>query len=547
MANAASYTPPGTTVAEVVTQSINPLIGSAANICIIGLAGTPTTSLAALTTTDVVLLSGTTPVVLPTIAALNNNAQLLAVSSVTDVQNPAYGTPLGAGYVAGTDYSVNVGEGPPGGTNATITRLGGGNMPTNSLVAVTYSYLPTNYYQPMRFYDISSVEAVYGNSYATAIASNTGQTYYTGIGSQLSFSARMAFANGAASVICQPLFTAGGILPTQEGYNPQAPAANQVANTAVWSDTLYPLRSIEDINVIVPILGVDGVNITASSQVLNVFGQIQSHMSYMNSEQQYIVSVFGEDGTSSQSQFQSLLGSGAGSVQNHAQQLQANFGNALSSQCVLINNSVFQIQTPGGYTQSMNVGGQYAAAAIAGALSSQPVSASLTHKGLLGFTGLQDPRLPSDKNSDAAAGLFVIESVSGFIRVRHAITLDIIDGVARAELSVVRAKFLMMESIQATIDNQIIGNIIADGNSPMIVSSAISGVLSLLQQAGSLVSYTAPTSQITSINPTIITSTFSYRPAFPVDYVQVSFNIDLTSGNVTGSTGGTSSITNTSV
>lgn len=533
MANAATYTPPGTIVSEVVTQSINPLIGSAANVCIVGLAGTPTTSLASLTTTDVVLLSGTTPVVLPTIAALNNNAQLLAVSAVTDVQNPAYGTPLGAGYVVNTDYQVNVGEGPPGGVNATIARLGGGSMPNNSLVAVTYTYLPTNYYQPMRFYNIASVEAVYGNSYATALAATSGQTYYTGIGSQLSFAARMAFANGAASVICQPLFTAGGTLPTQSGYNPQTPAANAVANTATWSDTLYPLRSIQDINVIVPIIGVDGVNVTSASQVLAVFGQVQSHLAFMNTQQQYLVSVFGEDGTSSVSAFQSLMGTGAGSVQNHAQQLQSNFGNNLSSQCVLLNNSVYQIQTPGGYTQTMNVGGQYAAAAVAGALASRPVSSALTHKGILGFTGIQDPRLPSDKNSDAAAGLFVVEAVSGFIRCRHALTLDIVNGVARAELSVVRAKFLMMESIQATIDNQIIGNIIADGNSPMIVSSAISGVLSALQQGKAIVSYTAPVSVITSLNPTIITSTFSYRPAFPVDFVEVSFNIDLTNQTVT--------------
>lgn len=534
MANAATYNPPGTTIAEVVTQSINPLIGSAANVCLVGLPGNPATSMATLSTTDVVLLTGTTPVVLPTIASLNNSAQLLSVQSVTDVMNPAYGTPLGAGYVQGTDYTVALGTGPPGGTNASVTRLASGNMPNGTLVAVTYTYVPANYYTPLRFYDIASVETMYGNSYATAINSVTGQTYYTGIGSQLSFAARMAFANGASSVICQPLFTAGGILPSQSGYTQSAPTSSQVANTAVWSDTLYPLRSIEDIDIIVPIIGVDGTYVTASSQVLNVFGQIQSHLAFMNTEQQHIVSIFGEDGTSSAAIFQALLGTGSGSVQNHAAQLQSNFGNALSSQCVLINNTVFQIQTPGGYTQTMNVGGQYAAAAVAGALASRPVAAALTHKGLLGFTGLQDPRLPSDKNADAAAGLFVIESVSGFIRCRHAITLDVVNGVARAELSVVRAKFLMMQAIQSTIDNQIIGQIIADGNSPMIVSSAIAGVLSILQGAGSIVSYTAPLSNIINLNPTIIKSVFSYRPAFPVDYVKVSFNIDLTNNTVTG-------------
>lgn len=534
---ASVYTPPQTTVSEITTPSVNPLIGSAADICLVGIAGNPAGSLAVLTATDTVLLTGTTPAVLPTLAALNNDAQLVAVQSVKDILNPGFGTPLGAGYVSGTDYVAVLGQGPPDGTSGTVARVSNGNMPNGTLVAVTYTYVPSDYWNPIRLFDIGSVESRFGPSFQTATNPQTGQTFFTGIASQLSFAARCAFSNGAQSVICQPLFARA--TPGDPTTQQQAPSAGQLGNPATWADTLYILRPIEDIDVIVPVTGQDGVNIS-SANMLSIFGTVQSHLAYMNSQEQYIEAIFGEDGTSSQSTFQALLGSGSNSVRSHAAQLQSNFGNVLSNQCVLVNNTVFQVATPGGFTNTVNVGGQYAAAAVAGALGGRPVASSLTHQPILGFAGVTDPRTESDKNNDGGAGLFVIESKSGIIRCRHALTLDIINGAAKSELSVVRAKFLMIESIRQTLDNQIIGQIIADGNSPMIVRSAISGVLSLLQQQGAIVAYSSVQASLTSVNPTIIQASFSYRPAFPVDYVQVSFSLDLSASTITTNTGSTS-------
>lgn len=531
---ASVYTPPGTTVTEVTTQSVTPLLASPADICIIGVAGQPGSGYAQLTTTDVVLLQGTNPIQLPTIAALNNDATLVSpIISVTDILNPSYGTPLGAGYVEGTDFSASYGEGPPDGSSATITRLGAGNIPDGTLVAVTYNYFPSDYWNAIRLFDIGSVESRFGSSYAQQTNNQTGQVYYTGIGSQLSFAARMAFNNGATSVICQPLFARA--TPGNPSTAQQSPSAGAVGDQSTWSDTLYTLRPFTDLDIIVPIIGQDNVNVSNES-VLEVFEAVQSHESYMNSQQEYIVGIFGEDGTASNSIFQQLLGGSSGSVRSHASQLQSNFGNSLSSQNVLINNTSFQVVSPGGYSNTFNVGGQYAAAAVAGAIGGRAVSSSLTHSTLIGFSNITDPRTPSDKNNDAAAGLMVIETHQGTIRVRHSITLDIIDGPARSELSVVRAKFMLMESIQQTLDSQIIGQVIADGNSPIVVASAITGVLSLLQQSGSLVSYSSVTSLLTSLNPTIITATFSYRPSFAVNYVNVTFSLDLTSGTVSGTT-----------
>jgi len=90
----------------------------------------------------------------------------------------------------------------------------------------------------------------------------------------------------------------------------------------------------------------------------------------------------------------------------------------------------------------------------------------------------------------------------------------------------------MIESVKETLENQIIGQIIADGNSPIIVRSAIVGVLSALQSAGDLVDFKTPVVAIASLEPTTITASFSYRPAFTLNYIDIVFSLDLSSQTV---------------
>ena len=71
---------------------------------------------------------------------------------------------------------------------------------------------------------------------------------------------------------------------------------------------------------------------------------------------------------------------------------------------------------------------------------------SLTRKGITGFTKVKTLKTTTQKNEDAEEGLMVIEQIqNGQIRCRHAITLDTGHGASRSEVSVVRAKFLMVE------------------------------------------------------------------------------------------------------
>jgi hypothetical protein len=129
--------------------------------------------------------------------------------------------------------------------------------------------------------------------------------------------------------------------------------------------------------------------------------------------------------------------------------------------------------------------------------------------------------------------LVVEEIRGGSIRIRDGLTIDTSGGASRSQVSVVRAKFNVIESIRETLENQVIGRIIADSNSPVIVRSAISAVLSVLERTRQIVGYNIPQVKVVSLEPTTLVATFSYRPAFTVNYIDIVFQLDLSSQTVT--------------
>lgn len=493
---ALAYRPPGVGVSETVTPQISPLLAAPALVALIGL------SQGYQTRTDQFVLPGTSPVALPGLPA---GATVSSITSVKDALNPNKGAADGSGYLLTSDYTVSLGAG-------TITRVGAGSIADGALINVTYRYIPVDYFAPTRMYDLGSVESRYG-----AGLDPTGTT----VNSAVSYAASIAFENGSESVVIQPLFKR--LTPGDPTTAAGQPDATQAAAVATWQDTTYILRDIEDINVIVPVVGQSQANVTDAA-MLSIEQVVQDHMYFMANQQQYIVSVYGEDSSASSSVAQK------GTIQSHANTLRGRYGGAMAECSVLVNTSKFTRSLPN-FGQSITLGGQYMAVALAGMLSSRPVSVSLTRKYISGFTGVSDSRDLNEKNSDAATGLLVVEQKGQNCVVRHAITLDQ-SGAARRELSVVRAKHRMIESVRDTLDRQIIGNIVADGNATSVVRSTVIGVLEQLRQDRDLVDYSGVVARLMSLEPTMIQVAFSYRPAFPLNYIDVVFSLDLTTGTV---------------
>ena len=492
-----AYTPPGVSIEEVLTTSISPILSAPALVCLVGL------TQGYQTRTDQFVISGTDPVAIP---GLPVGATLNEVLSVKDALDPSKGASDGSGYIVTTDYTVSE-------ANGTITRISGGAIATGTLINVAYTYTVANYFDPIRLYDLGSVESRFGSGLDDA---------GTAINSPVSYAASIVFENGAESVVIQPLFKRA--TPGNPATAAGQPSSAQAATLTTWQDTLYPLRDIEDINVIVPIAGQSQPNLGDSS-LLSIFQAVQDHEYFMSGQDQYIVGLFGEDASASSSVAQ------AATIRSHASTLRGRYGGVLAEQNVLINTAKFSRSLPG-YNQTIAVGGQYVAASVAGMLSSRAVSQSLTRKVISGFLSVDDARSLQEKNEDAAAGLLVVESKGGNVLVRHAITLDQTNS-ARRELSVVRAKHRMIESVRDTIDTQIIGQIIADANAPGIVSATISAVLEQLRLNRDLVDYSAVEARLLSLDPTTIQVRFSYRPAFPLNYVNIQFSLDLSNGTVT--------------
>lgn len=497
---ALAYVAPGVRVEEVVTPNVAPLLASPANVCVIG------RSQGFRKRTDQIRLTDTggvpDAVKLP---GLPLEATVQTVVTVKDALDPSKGAVGGTGYTVTTDYTVNL-------TNGTVTRVNGGAIVANTLVNVEYTYLPSNYFTATRHADFASVEEFYGPAYST-----DGNT----INSRISYAASLAFENGAATVVCQALFA------RQTPGDPSTARQNvgdvsQFTATS-WSDTLYALRDIEDINVIVPVIGQSDTNGTDAAQ-LAILKTVQDHIQFMRTNDQYIIGIFGEDSSGS-----AAVATQA-TLKTHFADIQGRYGGAINQHLVFIEPSRFSRISPV-TGRTLSVGGQYVAAAYAGMLAARPVSATLTNKQVSGVAGVLVTRLKAEKNDMAQAGFTVIEQRGSAVVVRHAITGDNTSTSTR-ELSIIRAKHRMIESIRDTLINQVIGEVVADDAAPIVVRGAIIGVLERLRGDKDIVAYRNVDARTLSLDPTTIEVRFSYRPAYPVNYVSVVFSLDLTDGSV---------------
>lgn len=394
---------------------------------------------------------------------------------------------------------------------------GGVGVPDGTSVGISWKYTPADHWNAKSYTSVSDIKAKFGESFSADEKS---------VNSPISLAAEIAMNNGAKTIWIQPLFKPTGINDS----TPKQPATAAEGN---WTATLTKLQTIENLGVIVPIVGQD-----ASLNNANMSGIFASCRKFIeaqrNANQTYVILIAGEDGTYSSTSATSEV------LQNHAQLLDGD------QQAVLVSPSIFQTITPT-KNNKINIGGQYAAAAVAGRMVSLSASKSLTRRAITGFTGIPDPKSKDEKNLDAQSGLLVIEDNGVNIQVRHAITAaggDAAPGASQSELSVVRAKQKMVSSLLNTIDTQIVGQIVADSSAELVIESSVRGVLQTLVDDKEIVGFNNVVATTKSYNPTIIDIAFNYRPAFPVNYVNINFSVDVTNGSLLNTTNNTAGVTN---
>jgi hypothetical protein len=347
-------------------------------------------------------------------------------------------------------------------------------MASGTTVLVSYKFTDNNYYEPTLFESFDDIADQYGAPFGSDGS----------ISSPLTFAARLAMSNGADELIIV------------------AATAN---NATAFGTALDKLKNEETAAFIVPITGDTAIHTL-----------VAAHVASMNTGGFYRQGIVGQDGATT-SVLATTLRSAAAGLNSEAMNLMspASFGyiNSISG-------------------QEMAIGGQYMAAAYAGMAAGRDAQVPLTRKPVGGFSSIKDKRTESEKQQDSSSGLAVIESKGGVIRVRHSVSTAP-GSPNTGEFSVVRAKYEMARRIYDALDHNVIGIVAPLDETPLIVQAVVSGVLEQVNSEGLISSWDNISASALNGDPTTIQVMYQYVPAYPVNRVEVRFQINTNTGVLT--------------
>jgi hypothetical protein len=90
----------------------------------------------------------------------------------------------------------------------------------------------------------------------------------------------------------------------------------------------------------------------------------------------------------------------------------------------------------------------------------------------------------------------------------------------------------MVIAIETSVENSgVIGSPMTE-DTPLIVKALVTGALETIKANNTIVNYREVRVRQPSTRPDVIEAKFEYRPAYPLNYVLVSFSVDITSGEV---------------
>jgi hypothetical protein len=417
-------------------------------------------------------------------------------------------TATGQVLTVGTDYSLTTIPDPSGNSALAVTTVAmvssSPNVTNGTQVTITYNYADITYYQPQVFTNYQSVANAYGPAFVTTTPASPGATQ---ISNPLSFAAQLAFTNGANTLITIALNPSNGTLEEQYEAAYSLVQANYGATilVPVWSDdlsfpggsstTAFAQQLAADLNAACVTAAADGY------PRIGFFG-----LPRLYSESVEPVSSF------------------AATVD--------------SERLVLVYPEIIQVYN-GSTGQVFTASGCYMAVALGAILSSLPIDTGLTSQTVSGFslTAAEIQNMTNAfMNSLASSGVCIVyQNYVGALQVRHGLTTNM-SALNYREISMVRQNdALLMATQQGMAASGLIGTPITS-TTVATVQAALIGILQ--QQLNNSViqgfqNVTAAEEQYPGGDPTVIACSFQYLPAVPLNYITVTFSINLTSGQVT--------------
>lgn len=429
--------------------------------------------------------SGTLPAVNRTLAQQGIN------QSTVVVINPN----SGAVYALNTDYTILHIDGTLNTANATYTIqrvIVGGHILAGDTVQITYQYTNPQYYTPYIFFDYADVVTAYGAPFDTVTGT---------IQSELTLGAKFAFLNGAYQVVCVAVNPA----------NPSAPT------TGDYYNALVQLADEPLIGVVVPCTGIQPL------QEL-----VQEHVDQQSQNRFERRAIMGVDGTTT-------------AVPSSQRIIDAQ--EITDQRVMLVSPATFSYYSPE-ISNSVILGGQFMAASLAGMTMSLSFAQPLTRKRLTGWTGVVESQPDGEKTLESSNGLCVVEvNNRQIIQVRHGVTTDPSDLLTR-EWSIIGQQDAMVYRLRDYLeDANLIGQPIYAYTLVNVKASAEAALQSLIRD-GLLVDYVGLAARQLLTNPDVIEVSYGWLPAFPLNYIVVTFSVSLSTGDITSNSGSTTNQAN---
>lgn len=488
MPNLSTYQPPGVYVEDVSEDLSDPIVlGVPENLlCIVAPAQGYQTA-----TENVALYSGQA-VTLRHTGVLNDESLVVRTISGSDLS-------------VDVDYTVGAAVDGSGESTTTLLRLPAdpatvspGGVAEGDLVQVSYRYVEADYYLPQTFDDYSLLTNTYGPPLSDVLGDAQP------VNSPLTLAAKVAFENGAGSVIA---------LPVQHAADGDWQAEYAAAYDKLTTD--------HRVSVLVVVFPDDQV--TTGTELSNFMLSLRSHCekAAANGYGRMALATGGVDFDESAFPFENVATTVANRRVVAVYPTRAN----------MLNPSTGQV---------MEVSGGYLAAALGGRLVYNSVEQSLTRQALASFSSLpasvRQQMTLAFKNTLSSNGVCVVETDrTNRLLCRHGVTTDPSSLVTR-EISLVRIADVLLQDIQVGMDNSgLIGGPI---NEDMVatVQGTLMGLLEQEVAEDVILAYgdvTVRQAALPGGDPSVIQCQFTYKPAIPLNYITVQFALDLTTGVVT--------------